>query len=99
MADYRLVGRDRTTGQQRLVDPDAVTSYRQTFTGSDLSILGLLPVPHNLGVNPSSILVWDNTGEQIEDFDNIQSPDENNIIVDFSSFLPIVGVWEIVVGA
>ncbi len=100
MTDYRLVARDLVTGQPRLVDPvTGGSGYQRTFTAADLSVAGLLPVSHNLGVYPSSVSAWDNAGEQIEFFDSVSATDLNTVVIDFSSFLPIVGVWRIAVGA
>lgn len=74
-------------------------SYQRSFTAADLSIANLLPVLHGLSVYPSSIIVWDDNNNPIELFDDVQLVSENSIAVDFTSFLPITGSWQIIVGA
>lgn len=73
-------------------------NYRQQITAANLSVAGLLPVTHNLGVIPSCVVVWDENGYLIELLDYIQVINVNTIVINFSSFLPLTGTWQLVVG-
>ena len=78
------------------IDGGAV--YQRSFTQSDLSVANALPVTHDLGVYPSSVLIWDEGGEVVIP-DTIEYVSANAIAVSLSSFAPIQGQWKVLIGA
>lgn len=72
----------------------AGASYQATFTQASLSIVGKLPVTHNLGVYPAGVEVWDASGERV-DPDAIEYVSQDAIAIDLISFQPISGTWRV----
>ena len=70
--------------------------YTTTFTQSSLNINNILPVVHSLGVRPSGLSIWDSSAEEVEP-DNVIYINENAIAIDFSSYVPLIGTYTVVV--
>jgi hypothetical protein len=74
--------------------PGGATGYELTFTQSELSIAGLLPVVHGLASSPSAIAVYDQSGEALEP-DGWRVLNGTTIELSLFSFIPISGVWRL----
>lgn len=70
--------------------------YRQSFVNADL-VGNVLTVTHNLGQRYHSVTVYDDNDDLIFP-DNVNDVDANNVDIDLSSFAPISGTWNVVVG-
>jgi hypothetical protein len=70
----------------------------RTFQASDLTVAGIFPLVHNLGVPNPRVDVWNNNNVPVVP-DDILSQGVNAIGVDLRTFMPIPGVWRIKVGS
>lgn len=77
--------------------PGGTVQYEQSFTNVSLTIAGLLIVTHNLDTYPSAVKVWSNVGDEIWP-DNVSYSTSNVVVIDLSSFMPIVGTWTLSIG-
>jgi hypothetical protein len=68
--------------------------FSRTFTQSDLSVIGLLPIVHGLNSYPSGVAVYDNFGEIVEP-DTWRSLSLTATEINLESFLPIEGLWSV----
>lgn len=79
-----------------LASEKARKSYIRTFTHADLDVANLLVVNHQLGITPASVFIWDNNG-------NVVLPDEiirnnlNILYINFTSFIPLSGTYQVVI--
>ena len=74
-----------------------ISNYERTFVQSSLTIANLLVVIHNLHTIPSGVSIFDADGNQIIP-DKITILSVDSIAIDFSSFVPIVGTWQLSIG-
>jgi hypothetical protein len=72
--------------------------FERTFQQSDLTVVGVLPVVHNLGTETPRVSVWNNNNTPVVP-DNIVPQGTTALGVIFESFMPILGVWRIKVGS
>lgn len=70
--------------------------YREAFDDSALAA-GILTVTHSLGQSYHSVTVYDDSENAIAP-DLVTNVDINTVTVDLSSFAPIAGTWNVVVG-
>lgn len=72
-------------------------AFDRTFTDTDLTVAGLLPIAHNLNKIPSNLKVLDEQGE-IAIPDSIHDT-ENLTIISLQSYRPLQGTWKVFVTA
>ena len=86
----------RTTSQLEKTLALLPQKFSMSFTNSSLTG-GVLTVTHNLGNKyVAAYNVYDGNDRQIVP-DNIQVIDRNTLAMTFSSLLPIVGIWNLIV--
>ena len=69
--------------------------YRTSFTSASLTA-NQLTVTHNLGQQFCHVVVYDNNNLQIQP-DNITATSTTVATIDFTSFSPLTGTWNVVV--
>lgn len=76
---------------------NGVEPFEQTFNQSSLTIANLLIVNHSLGRIPSGISFYDKDLNEFEIDSLILSPGNptNVIVVDLSSYVPIIGTCKV----
>ncbi len=67
-------------------------SFQQTFTQSNLSIAGLIPITYSAAIPASGLVVYDNVGNTVNP-DHWRSLSATTIEINLESFVPIVGTW------
>jgi hypothetical protein len=72
----------------------AGATYKTIFTNTNLSVVGILAVTHNLNTYPSAVMLWNAVGEQIFP-DAIDILTTNMLSIDLSSFVPLVGTYSL----
>ncbi|BAU12897.1 hypothetical protein LEP3755_34300 [Leptolyngbya sp. NIES-3755] len=80
----------------RLSGIDSGRIYQKTFTDSDLSVAGKLPVIHGLNDVITNVRVTTNQGEEALP-DSIKPESLNTLAIGLASFRPIEGSWKVVV--
>lgn len=70
-----------------------VTTYTVTIIDGDL-VAGVATIVHNLGSRIPLVTVYDNNYQAIVP-DGIQSVDVNTLLIDLTSFTPLLGTWSI----
>ena len=89
----------RTAGNGTLTwEAPPNTSYREAFDDGDLTA-GVLTVTHNLGVRYHNVSVYDNSGVKIGEPDAVTDSSTTALTVDLTSFAPLTGTWNVVVGS
>lgn len=74
-------------------------AYRRSFTDGDLTTGNLLLVTHNLGnAVPLSVIVYNGSGAPIFP-DNIEVLGANVISINFESYRPLQGTYQLAIGA
>lgn len=66
--------------------------FEITFSATDLSVAGVLPVVHNLNSYPSAIAVYAPNRDEVKP-DRVEVVSTNAIAIYLGSFLPLSGVW------
>ncbi|MBD2156232.1 hypothetical protein [Leptolyngbya sp. FACHB-16] len=79
---------------QNPVSGDAGIAFETTFTSTNLTVAGLLPVVHDLNRRPSGVVVWNPVGESVAP-DGVDVISLNAIAINLESFVPISGTWRV----
>lgn len=85
------------SGTSPVVIPTTGLVYRRAFTTANL-VAGILTVTHNLGNNIVLVQVSNNLNQIITP-DLVTLTNSTSCAVDLSSFLPLIGTWNVVVRA
>lgn len=83
------------SGASPVIIPTTGLVYRRTFSTANL-VAGVLTVNHNLG-NAIVLVQVSNNSNQVITPDSITLTSNTNCIIDLSSFLPLVGTWNVIV--
>ena len=70
--------------------------HRATFTNASL-VAGVLTVTHNLGNRVVSVQISDNSSKTIPITDDVTLVNTTTCTVDLTSFLTLVGTWDVIV--
>lgn len=74
---------------QRSLD---LAPFYLSFSQSDLSVAGVLPVTHNKGTLFPQVMVWNNEGEEINE-DGVLIQGSNAAGIQLGTYTPITGTW------
>jgi len=85
------------SGTSPVVIPTTGLVYRRAFTTVNL-VAGVLTVAHNLGNNIVLVQVSNNLNQIITP-DLVTLTNTTSCAVDLSSFLPLIGTWNVIVRA
>jgi hypothetical protein len=91
--EFGLTANPGSIGTITIPSPNTGLTYTKTFTQADLSSSGTLPITHNFGKYPTSIIFTDNTNDTIYP-DDVESTSVNVVTVTLASAMPIVGTWK-----
>jgi hypothetical protein len=92
--DPPIPGLNAANVQQALEELTELIPSEETFTQSDLSVLGIYPYTHNKNKLNVTVQVWDNTSQLIN-VDGVIPQGVNAIGVNLETYVPISGTWKI----
>jgi hypothetical protein len=89
-----IPGLNAANVQEGLEELTELIPSEETFTQSDLSVLGVYPYTHNKNKLNVTVQVWDSTSELIN-VDGVIPQGVNAIGVNLETYVPISGTWKI----